>query len=328
MEFVDLLIKNSKELNNLDSIFLNNAFLKCNALTITLKEKRADAERLKEAMRIVKKNVGVFSRLRGNNLITVATVMSLENNMEETLEKINTIYGQLKDEFLTSEYLALAAIVIFNARERVNVQESIKKTRVVYEYMKKNHRFLTGSEDVTAAAMIAITSENIESTMKIAEEYYEGLKEKGYWSGNNLQTLSHIITLFNGEINENIDKIYLMDNALRTKGIKIKSYSLPLLGVSAFISEDFDIFAMKVKEVNERLKTEKGFGNFTLGTDNRNMIAVGLTALSYTENLSEERKDEIINTTNNIALTIQIAIEIAVATAAAGAAAAAASSGS
>lgn len=325
-EFIELLIKNSKELDNLDSIFINNAFLKCNALTITLKEKSADAVRIKEAMKIIKKKVGVFSALRGNNLTTVATVMSLEDNMEEALEKINIIYEELKDKFLTSEYLALAAIVIFNARQRIDIQESVKKTRVVYDYMKKNHRFLTGSEDVTAAAMIAVTSEDIANTMKIVEEYYEGLRDKGYWSGNNLQTLSHIITLFNGQIHENIEKIYLMDGALREKGIKIKSYSLPLLGVSAFISEDFNIFATKVKEINERLKDEKGFGNFVLGSDNRNMIAVGLTAMSYTENLSEEKKEKIINTTNNIALTIQIAIEIAITTAAIGASVAASSS--
>lgn len=325
-EFIELLIENSKELYNLDSIFINNAFKKCSALTLTLREKRADADRINEAMRVIKRKVGIFSNLRGNNLVTIATAISLENNMEEALEEINNIYKCLKNEFLTTQYLALASIVIFNARERINIEETIKKTRMTYNYMKKNHRFLTGSEDVTAAAMIAVTSDNLEETMKFAEEYYEGLRDKGYWSGNNLQELSHILTLFNGEVNQNINKVYLIDKALRENNIKIRSFSLPLLGIAAVVTEEFDIFARRVKETSDKLKKEKGFGSLSLGSHIRNMMAIGVVAASYIESLDEEEKGKIINTTNNITLTIQIAIEIAAATAAAGAAAAASSS--
>ena len=67
---------------------------------------------------------------------------------------------------------------------------------------------------------------------------------------------------------------------------------------------------------------------FSLGSTIRNMIATGLVASYYANRLNDVDKQRIINTTNNITLTIQLAIEIAAASAAVGAAAAASSSGS
>ena len=56
------------------------------------------------------------------------------------------------------------------------------------------------------------------------------------------------------------------------------------------------------------------------------MIATGLVASYYVDRLNEEDKQTLIDTTNNIALTIQIAIEIATVAATTGAVAAASSS--
>ena len=67
---------------------------------------------------------------------------------------------------------------------------------------------------------------------------------------------------------------------------------------------------------------------FALGATIRNMIATGLVASDYINRLNDADNQKLINTTNNIALTIQLAIEVAVASASAGAAAAAASSSS
>ena len=58
------------------------------------------------------------------------------------------------------------------------------------------------------------------------------------------------------------------------------------------------------------------------------MMALGLAASNYAEKLNEEEKDNLINTTNNIALTIQITIEIAMASIVCATAAAASTSSS
>lgn len=322
---VGLLINNSKEFDKVGGFFTVNAFRKCGALSLTIKNKSVNADRINEAISIINKNTSVFSNFRGNNLLVAATTISLEEDMKSALEEINSIYEKLKKEFFTSEYLILTAIVIFNSRDRINIDKAVSNTRIVYKHMAKEHRFLTGSEDTTAAAMIAVTSSNIEGTMKEVELYYEGLSDKGFWKGNNLQALSHILPLFSGDINSKIEKINLLNKALKANNVPIKSYSLPLLGVAAIVAEEPNAFAKLVSEVNDKIKKEKGFGNFSLGYEIRNMMAVGVVAASYIDRLSDNEKERLIDTTNNVALTIQIAIELAVAGAVAAAAAASAS---
>lgn len=328
-EKIQLLVNNSKELDNAGGIFIGNSFRKCNALSLTLKGKIADANRINEAIKIIKNNTSMLSNFRGNNLLTTAITISLESDMEGSFKELISIYDKLKNLFFTNEYLILSSIVIFNARYRVNIDYAVKNTRVVYDYMKEKHRFLTGQEDISAAAMIATTSSNMELTLKEIEECYEALRNKGFSIGNNTQSLSHILPLFRGSVDEKVSRIVKIDEALRDNGVPLKNYSLPILGIAAIITDDPNTFAKEVREVNERIKSEKGFGGFTLGSTIRNMIATGLVASYYVDRLNDEDKQMLIDTTNNVALTIQIAIEIATASAAVAAGAAAgASSGS
>ena len=325
-EKVELLTNNSRELDMAGGLFTQNAFRKCSALSLTLRGERADANRVNEAIKIIKNNTSILSNFRGNNLLTTAVTISFDDDMEGSLREINTIYEKLKELFFTNQYLILASIVIFNARDRVNIDEAVKNTRVVYDYMKKNHRFLTGQEDTSAAAMISVTSTNLDETLKEIEEYYVALKYKGFWGGNNLQSLSHILPLFSGEVDEKVNKVVAIEQALRNNKVPLKHYSLPLLAIASVVADDPNNFAREVREVSEKIKSEKGFGSFSLGSLIRNMIAVGVVASDYVEKLDDIEKGKLINTTNNVTLTIQIAIQIAAASAAAGAAAASASS--
>lgn len=325
---INLLINNSKELDNAGGLLTGNTFRKCSALSLTLKGVKADSYRINEGIKVIKSSTSMLSNFRGNNLFTTATIISIETDMNSAFEEINNIYLKLKNVFSSSEYLVLASIVIFNARYRINVDEAVKNTREIYDDMKNNHRFLTGKEDISAAAMIATTSSDIKETLSEIEEYYKALKGIGLGSGNNLQSLSHILPLFKGSVEENVNKVINIEKALKENKVPLKGYSLPLLGVAAIITDDTNMFAKEVREVSEIIKKEKGFGNFSLGSTIRNMIAVGIVASNYAEKLSDEEKANLINVTNNIALTIQIAIEIAATSAACAAAAASATSSS
>ncbi len=315
-EKVQLLLSNSKELDDAGGIFTGNSFRKCNALSLTLKGVSADANRINEAIKIIKNNTSMLSNFRGNNLLTTAITISLENDMEGSFKELISIYDKLKGLFFTNEYLILASIVIFNARYRVNIDDAVKNTRVVYDYMKKNHRFLTGQEDISAAAMIATTSRNLEVTLKEIEECYEALRNSGFSIGNNTQSLSHILPLFSGSVEEKVRRVVKVDEALGDNRVPLKNYSLPILGIAAVIADEPNTFAKEVRDVSEKIKSEKGFGSFTLGSTIRNMIATGLVASYYVEILSDTDKQRLIDTTNNVASTIQIAIEVAAAGAA------------
>lgn len=320
-----LLIDNSRELDKVGGLFsTTSSFRKCNALSFMIKDKKIDANKVNEAIEVVRKNTSMFSNFRGNNLLTVAVTISQEEDMECTIKEIIYIYESLKSKFIVSQYLVLAAIIIFNARHRVDVVTAITNTRVVYESMKKNHGFLTSSEDVSAAAMIATTSENLNETMEEIEDCYELLRKNGFVASNNLQSLSHMVALFNGTVEEKTTRIVEVRNALKDNKVPLKGYSLPLLAIAAACMDSTDSFARKVYEVSDELRGEKGFGAFSLQADIRNMLALAVVASSYVDNLDSINGEKLINTANNIALTIQIAMEMAAVMAASSAAAAAA----
>lgn len=201
---LELFLCNNKILESVGGFFTNNDLKKCNALSLTLKNQKADADRINEAIKIIKKSQSAFSNFRGNNLLIIATRISFEIDMQSSFDQIDEIYIKLNKHFFKNEYLVLTAQLIYDSRNIIDIETTIINTRKAYDYMKKNHMFLTGSEDVSAAAMIAITKTDFDEAFDEAfdeiEESYKLLKNKGFWTGNNLQSLSHVLVLFNGSV--------------------------------------------------------------------------------------------------------------------------------
>lgn len=323
---IQLMITNSKEIDNVKGTFGMNLFKKCNSMNLAIKDLKINAQIVNECRTLIKNNTSIFSNFRGNNLLTTAVNLSVEPYPNKSLNETIEIYTNLKKQFFTSEFLVLAAGVIYRSKNKISIDEAIIKTRTAYDFMKKKHWILTNSQDISAAAMIATTSPDLEVTFRDIEECYKNLKNKGFWGGNNLQSLSHILSLNSLSTGEKCSKVLEIDKVLKSYGVALKGYSLPILGVAAFATDDFHDFAKKVTYTRDRLKKEKGFGSFSLGTLALNMISSALVASSYIDNIANNTQENLIENLNNTALTMVIAMQVAASTAAAGAAAAASSS--
>lgn len=328
-EKITLFLENIKALEGVKGSWGMYGFqIKSSALTCTIKNQRVEIDKINLALDTIKKNTSLFSNFRGINKLTTAITISFEDDMEGSLKEIISIYEKLKDNFFSNEYLVMAAQVIFNARHRVNVDDAVKNTRLAYDYMKKHHRFLTGQEDIANAAIIATTSNNLEQTFKEIEESYQYLKDNGISYSNNIQSLSHILSLINLPSKQKCDEVLEMNSILKEKKVPLKGYFIPMLGIITFLTDNKENFADNISDMSMILKKEKGFGNFTLGANFRNMISATLVSLDYLENIDSSIKENIISNTNNIALTVAIAMQTAVIVSSAAAASAAASSAS
>lgn len=326
---INLFLENNKVLEEIKGSWgMYNVQKKCNALTFTMRDKIINIDRINLALELIKRNTSLFSNFRGNNKLTTALAISLEDDMEGSLEEIISIYSKLKDKFSGSEYLVIAAQIIFNSRTRVNVDNSVNNTRVAYDYMKKNHLFLTGHEDIASAAIIATTSSNLERTFNEIEECYEYLKKNKISSSNNIQALSNILSLINMPVKEKCDRVIDMNLVLKENKVPLKDYYIPILGIISFLTDNNQMFAEQVAEVGRELKSHKGFGNFTLGASLRNMISASLVSMEYLDNLDSDLKNNLIDSTNNVALTVVIAMQTAIIAASSAAAASAAASSS
>lgn len=328
-EKMNLFLENNNALQNIKGSWsMYEVQKKSSALILTIRNKRINTERINLALQIIKDNTSVFSNFRGNNKLNIAIAISLEEDMEKSLKEIISIYNKLKEEFSSSEYLIIASQIIFNARYRVDIDLAVRNTKVAYDYMKKSHRFLTGREDISSAAIIATTSSDIEKTFIDIKECYNLLKSNGISSSNNIQALSHILSLINLPSKDKCKKVMEMYSVLKENKVPLKEFYLPLLGVVSFLTNNKEGFAKNVADLSKELKTYKGFGNFTLGSQLRNMLSTVLVSMDYLDDLDSDLKDRLIDSTNNIALTVIIAIQTAIIAASSAAAASAAASSS
>lgn len=158
------------------------------------------------------------------------------------------------------------------------------------------------------------------------ERCYQILRNNGFWKGNNLQALTHILSLFEGAPEEKCNKVILLNNILKRSYTHIDSYSLPILGVVALTNSDYNTFAKDLESVNKSLKRHHGFGNFSLGSSLRNIISASLLSVESLENNDDALSYKVIETTKSISLNIVMIMQIAAASAATSAAVATSSS--
>lgn len=297
------------------------------ALSLTIKNQYANKEKIEENLKIIKDNTGIFSNFRGYSMYYTATLLSTKINAENDFREILDIYKQLKDKsFWGDTYLPFVAIILYENKNKIDIDTCIDNMKYVYEFMKKHHPFLTSSDDYCRVALIAINSKNIDKDLQYIEKCYENLKSNGFYASNNLQALSHIMCFDKDRSSESIDKIIRLKDLMNKENCKIDGYGYPLIGAISLLNCNEDTLVNQVKNVSDSLKEVKGFGNWALGKNNRNMISAAIVASAYADYLKEDSNVDTIS--NNIFLDIIIAIEIAcmVATMAAVSAAAASNS--
>ncbi len=295
------------------------------AAVFTDKRQTADAERMKYCKDILKKQTGVFSNFRGNSKLAMISMLAVDSNPERKLEQSLRVYDALKEYFFSSQYLPVASIAIANLVEESRYDEIAARTRKIYDLMKKEHPFLTSSEDSVFAALLAVSGLTEEQVVQETENCYELLKAD-FFSGNAVQSLSHVLALGDGTPKEKCAKTIEMYQKLKENGYKYGTgYELATLGVLALLPEEPEVVMRDVMEVDDYLSKEKGYGLFGSGKKQRLMHAGMLVVSDYMES-----EDNLVMNSAAIGGTISLiaAQQAAMCAAIAASSAAAASSSS
>lgn len=307
---LDLFIKNHEKIKEVKGSWQMGMMQYSCILSSTIKNQNINPIRLEEGINIIKENTGMFSNFRGYSLFYVANLLSYKPEMRGSFKVILDTYEKLKkDKFFNDSYLPFLAIIIYENRDKMDIDTAIDRTKYVYDFMKKHHPFLTSSDDYCRSALIAINSKNLEDDLKYMEESYEALNSKGFYKSNDLQSLSHIMVFNENKNEESLDRVVKIKKLLESKGCKIDGYGYPLIGAISLLDCDENQLVEQIKNVSDKLKEVKGFGNWALGKNNRNMISAVIVASSYVDYFSQETNIDTIS--NNIFLEIIIAIDIA-----------------
>jgi len=255
------------------------------ALLYALDNKPVDCEAIQASHNLIKNSTGLFSTFKGNMSLCIAAMLSLREDREELFRNTLAVYESLKQaKFRASDYLVVAAYQIAANSPKERHQQAVSSARAFFDAMKARRRFHTGHDDVIFAAMLGLSGRDpIQGAEKI-EQFFQRLK-KEFWSGNSVQALSQILVL-GDKCEEAVQHILDLRDTLRGQKVRLdKTYTLPALGVLALLPIDGGVLAQDILEAQAFLRAQKGFGAFSVTSQELLLYAAAIISSSYADGM-------------------------------------------
>ena len=271
------LIKNKETMKSAFAWEDGLTHLACAGIFIN-KEQTANEEMLLQCTDILKRNTGIFSNFKSTAKPMIVAMLAANENPQLLMERGLKVYDLLKEEFMSSVYLPIAAMIIAQYADEARYAELAQRTRRIYKQMRADHPFLTSGEDSTFCALMALLDKPDEVLLGDAEECYKILKNN-FFSSNAVQSLSHVLAMCDGEPENKCQKTMELFQKLKEAGHKYgTSYELPTLGVLAMADGNQDEIAAEMAEIDQWLSEQKGFGFFSSISAKQRLMYAGMIA--------------------------------------------------
>lgn len=256
------------------------------SLMYTAVGEEINIDKMKEAEQLIKNKTGMFSEFRGSTRMAMMAQMSLADDMGAYFDSVKNVYEKLNaKKWFSSEYRIVAAMVIAqNEKDANKYDELVEKTNNLMERMRENHPWLTGEEDTGFAALLAVSDLEADYVVTEMEKCYQLLKDsKKFDSANGMQSLSHILSLELGNSEEKCNRVISIYDGLKARKKKYgQTYELSTIGGLALSDVEVNELVEQIDEVDDYLKTQKGFGALGIGGAQRLMYASMLVMQQYT----------------------------------------------
>lgn len=271
------LIKNKETMKSAFAWEDGLTHLACAGIFIN-KEQTANEEMLLQCKDILKRNTGIFSNFKSTAKPMIVAMLAANENPQLLMERGLKVHDLLKEEFMSSVYLPIAAMIIAQYADEARYAELAQRTRRIYKQMRADHPFLTSGEDSTFCALMALLDKPDEVLLGDAEECYKILKNN-FFSSNAVQSLSHVLSMCDGEPENKCQKTMELFQKLKEAGHKYgTSYELPTLGVLAMADGNQDEIAAEMAEIDQWLSEQKGFGFFSSISAKQRLMYAGMIA--------------------------------------------------
>lgn len=289
-----ILINHQTRLNQFidDYHVLNKAFVwdlqlikQFGALVLSKPHTRLDAEEIKEMRSYIKHQTSSFSYFRGMNELMLAILVQNQPNSHGVFDLTTQYYDKLKAAgFKSGPYLPMAALSLASYLGEQTIESLISRMSDFYHGMKANHFWLTGQDDYVFAALLAQSGLPVDASLKHMEMFYGDLADAGFYKGNPLQSLTHVLTLGEESYTTKLERTVRLNQYLIKKGYKLSSYHMPIMGVLVLISDTPEELVDQAIDIERALTREKGFGGFSMEKKTRFVLSAMLIAQSVVEN--------------------------------------------
>lgn len=325
-EKVDLMIENFYKLKK--NFKWEHTLIKHFSASVHATKKRSvDVFALEDIKKYIKTNTSWTSYFRGINQFTLCTLLYLEEDYKDFFQNTIDLYEKMKNMgFKRSTYLPLAAYTIVKEVPKDKWSDALNRMQDFYESMKRNHFWLTSTDDYVFAAVLATTDLDVSQASEQIENCYTTLNKMGFYKGNDLQTLSHILAIGEESTEEKCNRATKIYHELTNKKIKPRYSGLATLGVLSLITPDVDKLVKEIKEVYDYLYDKSGYGSWSIDKSMRVMLASTLVADFYVEGLKKGVLEVTLSNSINAIIIAQQQAAVAATIAASSAAASSSSS--
>ncbi|WP_456276671.1 DUF4003 family protein [Bacillus sp. AK128] len=226
-----------------------------------VKQKTFDLERFLDISEDIKKNVGMFSTLNSPHRFTMAAMLDIQ--FDDPMEKFSAlmdIYEKLiESKFNRDQFTYLCSYILLVNEGESDLQERIYRSMSLYRGMRSNHFFLTSSSDFPLAVLLADEEGTLDELLENMEQYYSKLDQNGFSKGNELQFLSHILSLHPANSDTVTERCTtLLDEFKRRGDLKLKKMHYPVLGLLSFL-ENGNQELETIHELVQILNHQKSF---------------------------------------------------------------------
>lgn len=153
------------------------------------------------------------------------------------------------------QYELLAVLILrIQANNKPISSEAIHRFKVIYEEMKRHHRWLTGPDDFPACAILTGQPGAPRKLGDDIEGLYQELHNHKFDKGNALQTAANIMYLAEGSSRTVARRAANLRDELKRHKIRTSSYDYHELAVLAMLELPADRIARRVVEIREGLR--------------------------------------------------------------------------
>lgn len=246
---------------------------------------QAQQEKLLYCRDLIKQQTSVFSQFRGNIHLPLICLLAMEENPEDKLRRVLGIYQLLRKEFPASDFLVLGAFLITDENSSLDqITQKVQRSKTLYQRIRKNHPFLTSSEDSVFALLLTASQKDDDALLAEIEENFQLLKTR-YKNPNQAQCMSHVLTMADGTPYEKAERVMKLHDAITLAGGKYgRYYELPTLAALSMLNTDEKTLSMDIMDVYEYLGYQSGYGFWGLAKTTRLMHAVMIVSCEQERN--------------------------------------------
>lgn len=223
-----------------------------------IKDHPFEPQRYESFLQGIQNQSGMFSNFRGTNLYLIAAMMDTEGYTAASVSQLMEMEKRLKHQKIKGTSMPMVAVALLSEPA---LTHRLVKAQEIYQLMKKEHKFLTGSDDHPMAVLLAKEERAPETLIEQMEGYYDRLGKKRYHKGNMLQMMTHILTVLQPEDL----RISLLERCegfldeMKRQKVKWNDYFYPQIPLLVLNEQPIEEVVRYLNEYAKQLSVTKGF---------------------------------------------------------------------